>query len=189
MTDHTETDIIRQAQAGDLASWEPLVAAHQEAVFRFAYLKCGDTDEARDIAQETFIQAWKHIGDFDVTRDLRAWLLGITVNRARNHWRAAQRQLNYLREAFRERNAMPGAAEPAREDRALLWQAVRELPRDFAEIIYLRYFLDVPTAECAQALGIAKGTVKSRLSRALAALETHLRSHYPELALEWEHND
>ncbi|MFN8428147.1 MAG: sigma factor [Anaerolineales bacterium] len=59
-----ESTLIRRAANGDAPAWEPLMIAHQQAVFRFAYLLLGDTDDAEDIAQET-TRAWKHLKRFD----------------------------------------------------------------------------------------------------------------------------
>ena len=84
-----EATLIRHAANGDAAAWEPLVLAHQEAVFRLSYLLLGDPDDAEDIAQETFLRAWNHLKRFDTTRPLRPWLLSIASNLARNRLRSA----------------------------------------------------------------------------------------------------
>ena len=83
-------EAVRRAANGDAAAWEPLVRAHQEAVFRLCYLLLGDPDEAEDVAQETFLRAWKHLRRFDATRPLRPWLLSIASNLASNRSAAAR---------------------------------------------------------------------------------------------------
>src|SRR5512138_2501510 len=75
---------------------------HQEAVFRLAYLLLSDPDEAEDVAQETFLRAWKHLKRFDATRPLRPWLLSIASNLASNRRRSAGRYLAALTRAFRD---------------------------------------------------------------------------------------
>jgi RNA polymerase sigma-70 factor, ECF subfamily len=67
----SEASLILQARQGDGTVWEKLVAQHQEAVFRLAYLLLGDADEAEDVAQETFIRAYRALDRFDVQRPLR----------------------------------------------------------------------------------------------------------------------
>ena len=186
MTESITPDTIQLAREGDRDSWETIIAAHQEAVFRFAYLNCGDAHEAQHIAQETFIRAWQHLDRFDEARDLRAWLLGITVKRARNRWRAAQRQLKYLQAVFAQRAGEADNETAAYADRDLLTGALQELSEAHREVVILRYFLELPVAACAETLGVAEGTVKSRLSRALAALQDTLRRTNPELAAEWD---
>ena len=56
-----EASLISRAVQGDMAAWEPVVLAHQEAVFRLAYLILGDPDDAQDVAQETFVRAWRNL--------------------------------------------------------------------------------------------------------------------------------
>jgi RNA polymerase sigma-70 factor (ECF subfamily) len=86
-----EPTLIRLAVNGDATAWEPLVLAHQQAVFRLAYLLLGDPDEAEDVAQETFLRAWRALKGFDSTRPLRPWLLSIAANLSRNRYRSAGR--------------------------------------------------------------------------------------------------
>ena len=86
-----ESTLIRHAANGDAAAWEVLMNAHQEAAFRFAYLLLGDPDDAEDIAQESFLRAWKYLQRFDPSRPLRPWLLSIAANLARNKRRSAGR--------------------------------------------------------------------------------------------------
>jgi RNA polymerase sigma-70 factor (ECF subfamily) len=83
-----ERDLIERACAGDESAYELVVRAHQEAVFRLAYLFLGDADEAEDAAQETFIRAHRVLKTFDTSRPLRPWLLRI-VAMARNRHCAA----------------------------------------------------------------------------------------------------
>ena len=96
-----ESTLIGRARNGELAAWEPLVLAHQEAVFRFAYLLLGDPDDAEDVAQETFLRAWRYLARFDPARPLRPWLLSIASNLASNRRRTAGRYLSALTRAFR----------------------------------------------------------------------------------------
>jgi RNA polymerase sigma-70 factor (ECF subfamily) len=175
----TETDLIRSARRGDTAAWEALTRLHQEPVFRFAYLLLGDPDDAQDTAQETFIRAFYALRRFDDARPLRPWLMSITANQASNRRRSLGRYLAALTRLSHERDAFE--PPPPGDDAQLLWQAVRRLKPDFQRAIYLRYFLELPEAEMAQALGVAPGTVKSRLNRALAALRDVIARDFPEL--------
>ncbi|MFN8405509.1 MAG: RNA polymerase sigma factor [Anaerolineales bacterium] len=102
-----ESTLIRRAANGDAPAWEPLMIAHQQAVFRFAYLLLGDADDAEDIAQETFLRAWKHLKRFDSTRPLRPWLLSIAANLSSNRRRSVGRYVSALMRAFREQPKTP----------------------------------------------------------------------------------
>lgn len=158
---------------------------HQEAVFRLAYLIVGDPADADDIAQETMIRAYRSLRRFDETRPLRPWLLKITANLARNRRRSAGRYAAALGRMLRaepEQVLHPAAEAVDRSEAEQLWQAVRRLDREDQEIVYLRYFLDMPVSETAETLGIAEGTVKSRLHRALARLRGVVEREFPALA-------
>ena len=159
---------------------------HQPGVFRLAYLLLGDCDDAEDVAQETFIRAYRAIHTFDATREMRPWLLSIAANLARNKRRSVARFLSALQRlvfAQPELTQTPStdnnAAANLRAQR--LWQAVRRLPLTDQEIIYLRHFLEVGEAEASEVLGIALGTVKSRTHRALSKLRILIEKDFPDL--------
>ncbi len=181
-----EPEQIRRAQQGDEAAWTALARTHQEAVFRLAYLLTGDADDARDVAQETFVRAWRALGGFDDARPLRPWLLRIAKNLALNRRRSLRRYLAALgrwRQAAPAANAVdePETQQAAQERAESTWRAVQQLsPRD-QEVVYLRYFLEQSVAETGQALGVAEGTVKSRTHRALARLRNVIEADFPEL--------
>jgi RNA polymerase sigma factor (sigma-70 family) len=179
-----EVTLVRRAANGDAAAWEPLVLSHQQAVFRLAYLLLGDADDAEDIAQETFLRAWNYLKRFDSTRPLRPWLLSICANLARNRRRSAGRYVSALMRAFRDEPKQLAIEEnSARNTEANeLWHAVQKLDVPDQQIVYLRYFLDLPVAETADVLQVAEGTVKSRLSRALEKLRKIIHQEFPVLA-------
>jgi RNA polymerase sigma-70 factor (ECF subfamily) len=180
-----ESTLIRHAVNGDAAAWEPLVLAHQDAVFRLSYLLLGDPDDAEDIAQETFLRAWNHLKRFDTTRPLRPWLLSIASNLASNRRRSAGRYLSALTRAFRNEPASSASIEEKstrRMEASHLRKAVQTLSVPDQQIVYLRYFLDLSVAETAEILKIAEGTVKSRLSRALDRLRGIIQHDFPVLA-------
>lgn len=180
----SETDLTGRARQGDGAAWELLMRQHEQAVFRLAYLLLGDADQAKDVAQETFLRAYRSFNRYDAERPLRPWLLSIAANLARNQRRSIARYLAALQRLVQE----PASQGEGLEAQVLqnsqaetLWQAIRQLGQDDQQVIYLRYFLDLPVAEAAQALGVAEGTVKSRLSRALTRLHAVIEQDYPAL--------
>lgn len=179
-------ELITLARQGDETAWAALVQQEQAAVFRLAYLLLGDADEAADVAQETFVRAFRHLARFDAARPLRPWLLQIAKNLAYNRRRSLRR---YLAAVQRWWQTAPASAElldaTAQEQEAQeLWQAVQQLQANDQEVIYLRYFLDLSVAETAATLGVAEGTIKSRLSRALARLRTVVEREFPDLYKE-----
>ena len=179
-----EATLIRRAMDGDAAAWEPLILAHQEPVFRLAYLLLGDPEDAQDIAQETFVRAWHNASRFDASRSLRPWLLSIAGNLSRNRSRSAGRYLATLTRAFREQPKETLLDEKSLQNTEAneLWRAVQQLDVPDQQIVYLRFFLDLPVSETAEVLQIAEGTVKSRLNRALEKLRRIIHQDFPVLA-------
>ncbi|GAB4580780.1 MAG: RNA polymerase sigma factor SigM [Anaerolineales bacterium] len=182
-----EAQWIESARRGDEGAWTELVHIHQEPVFRLAYLMLGDPDEAADAAQETFIRASRALHRFDLSRPLRPWLFQIVANLARNrrrsigrYWAALQRGFQKDLPAHLDVESRAGARLQAQR----LWQAVRRLREEDQQMIYLRYFLDLPVQEAAQAAGVAEGTVKSRTSRAMSRLREVIQREFPDLEME-----
>ncbi len=178
----TEAQQIRLARQGDQAAWEALMRAHQEPVFRLAYLLLGDPDEAEDIAQETFLRAYKTLKRFDTERPLRPWLLRIASNLAHNRHRSLGRYMATLtRFARQDPDGIKQTSFKPDDEGQALWQAVRKMAKPFQEVVYLRYFLEMSENEMVDALDVPAGTVKSRLHRALSKLRGIIEREYPEL--------
>jgi RNA polymerase sigma-70 factor, ECF subfamily len=154
---------IRLALQGDEAAWGALVRAHQEPVFRFAYLQLQDADDAEDVAQETFLRASRARNRFDPTRPLRPWLLSITANLARNRRRSAGRYMGAVKRWLQGEESAATTIEEKAEQHWMaesLWKAVQQLSAGDQQIIYLRFFLELsrnpgvsfsPQLDCAPA--------------------------------------
>ena len=143
--------------------FEELYAEEFGAVFRAAYLLCGDRSVAEDATQEAFARAlerWRRLRD-------RSWAGGWVMVTA----------LNVTRRAMRRGRPDPGpeARAPADIDRSVdLWRAVRALPPRQQEAVALRYVADLPVAGVAAAMRCSEGAVKSHLARARRALREQL---------------
>jgi RNA polymerase sigma-70 factor, ECF subfamily len=164
-----EDELIAQARRGDAAAYAGLVRRHQEIAFRTAMLITGHPQDAEEAAQDGFVKAWRALHRFREGEPLRPWLLTIVANEARNRRRAAGRREHL---ALRAAAALPAAAEepaPAYDHDALA-AALGRLREEDRVVIGCRYVLDLSEAETAAALGVKRGTVKSRLSRALERL-------------------
>ena len=174
-----EAGLVERARRGDLDAWETLVRTHQGIAFRTAYLLAGNAADAEEAAQDGFVKAYRALGRFRRGAPLRPWLLRIVGNEARNRRRsAARRERLTLRAATQDRpgDAVPSpeAAHHARESHERLLAAVGRLSDEHRDAVACRYFLELSEEETAAALGIRKGTVKSRLSRALERLRETL---------------
>src|SRR2546421_3053683 len=174
-----DSQLIERAQRGDSAAYEEIVQRYQQIVFRTAYVITGSSADAEDAAQEGFVKAYRALDRFRSGADLRPWLLRIVANEARNRVRSSGRrhQLELrLTEGFRPGDAVPSpeAVAIAADERRRLLAMVNALSDEDRLVIASRYFLQLSGEETAAALGIAEGTVKSRLSRALARLKARV---------------
>jgi RNA polymerase sigma factor (sigma-70 family) len=176
-----EAELVERARRGDLEAWETLVRTYQGIAFRTAYLLAGNAADAEEAAQDGFLKAYRALGRFRRGAPLKPWLLRIVANEARNRRRSAGRRERLALRAndeIRPGDAVPSpeAALLAREDQERLLAAVERLPDDHRDAIACRFLLELSEGETAAALGIRRGTVKSRLARALARLRESLEA-------------
>ena len=170
-------ELVRRARRGEVSAYEELVRRYQGVAHRTAYLVTGEAAEAEDAAQSAFIKAYGALGTFDIERPFRPWLLAIVANEARNRKRSSARQAGLVLSLAREgQETVPSPEHTAedRERREALLRVVNGLAERDRQVIAFRYFLDLSEEETAAAVGVARGTVKSRLSRALARLRDAL---------------
>jgi RNA polymerase sigma factor (sigma-70 family) len=173
-----EQELVEQARGGDARAYEVLVRRYQDLAFRTAWVIAGGAD-AEDAAQEGFVKAWYALPRFRAGSPFRPWLLAIVANEARNRRRSGRRQDDLALRVAEDRPSgdaapSPEAAALDSEQRRLLLAAVGRLGDSDRQVITCRYFLELSEAEMAAALGCRRGTVKSRLSRALARLRAAL---------------
>jgi len=173
-----EQELVEQARGGDARAYEVLVRRYQDLAFRTAWVIAGGAD-AEDAAQEGFVKAWYALPRFRAGSPFRPWLLAIVANEARNRRRSGRRQDDLALRVAEDRPSgdaapSPEAAALDSEQRRLLLAAVGRLGDSDRQVITCRYFLELSEAEMAAALGCRRGTVKSRLSRALERLRAAL---------------
>jgi RNA polymerase sigma factor (sigma-70 family) len=170
-----DAELVERARSGAVDAYDVLVRRYQELAFRTAYFITGDAADAEEVAQDALTKAYYALDRFRAGAPFRPWLLQIVANEARNRRKSAGRRAKLaLRAAAAE---LPGRSEPspegavlATEQRAAILAALDALRDDDRQVIACRYFLDLSEAEMATILNVARGTVKSRLSRALGRL-------------------
>jgi RNA polymerase sigma-70 factor (ECF subfamily) len=177
----SEADIVERAKRGDASAFEHLVQSHQQIAFRTAWIVTRSAADAEDATQEAFIKAYRSLGRFRPGAPFRPWLLAIVANEARNRRAAAGRRERLALTAARESD--PGGAVPSpeaalldSERRAELLAAIERLGEGHRLAIGCRYLLGLSEEETAAALGCRRGTVKSRVSRALERLRLELEA-------------
>lgn len=178
MADDAESGLICRAQAGDHRAFAALVRSYQERVFRFILRLVGARDEAMDLTQDTFMKAHQALPGWRPEAQFRTWLFSIAHNAALDLLRRRQR-VQFVSFAdlgageaehhLPDRAAQPDQLLADRQRIGLLERTLHALPAEQREILLLRELEDMSYAEIAATLGIAEGTVKSRLARARAA--------------------
>ena len=175
-----EHTMVERARGGDVGAFEELVRVHQDIAYRAAYLVLVDAGEAADAVQDAFMKAYRALARFTAGAPFRPWLLRIVTNEARNRRRSAGRRAGLVlrvAEDRPERDAAPSPEEAVlgNERRQALLEALGRLRDADRQIVVYRYLLDLSEGETAAALDLPRGTVKSRLSRALGRLRIELR--------------
>jgi RNA polymerase sigma-70 factor (ECF subfamily) len=181
-----EAALVQRCAEGDEPACGELVAEHQRMVVQLAMNLLGDRDEALDLSQDVFLRVFRTIHRFRGQSSLRTWIYRIAVNQARNRhrfWRrrhrADQVSLDQHIAAHGEflsiHQPTPERALAQKELATQLEQALDGLPFDQRTAIVLREVDGLSYEEIAFSLGVAVGTVKSRLTRARQALRAELR--------------
>jgi RNA polymerase sigma-70 factor (ECF subfamily) len=172
----TERSLIAGALAGSETDLEELFHRHWPRAYRTAFLIVHDHAAAEDIAQEAFLTAVRRLDRFDRRRPLQPWLSAIVANRAIDWVRARAAR----REAGHE-PPEPGAAPepPAVGYSQQLLAALAGLSAEHRAVVVLRHVLEYTPGEIAKLLDLPRGTVNSRLRRALDSLERQLRELRP----------
>ena len=182
-----EAALIQRCAARDEDACAELVTEHQRMVYQLSLNLLGDHNEALDLSQEVFLRVFRTIHSFRGQSALRTWIYRIVVNQARNRqrwWRRRHRaQQVSIDEHLKDYGDFPEQTDGASPDRMLgrkelaerIRVALDKLPFDQRTAIVLREVDGLSYEEIGFSLGIAVGTVKSRLARAREALRAQLR--------------
>jgi RNA polymerase sigma-70 factor (ECF subfamily) len=170
-----EAQLVARAKRGDAAAYEELVRMHQHIAFRTACVITRDATDAEEVAQDAFVKAYRALGRFREGATFRPWLLQIVANEARNRRRSAGRRARlWLRAAAEEVSGdaapSPEAILVSEERRAELLDALSHLREEDRAVLSCRFLVGLSELETAAALGLRRGTVKSRTARALERL-------------------
>ena len=173
------------ARQRDPVAFEALVRRHQGPLYNFCLRMLGQAEDAADVAQETFVQLYGHLGQLDEREPLAPWLFRVARNRCIDVIR--RRRTVPLTAPADDEAAL--ALEPADEEplpdalaeradlQRLLSDAIAQLPPAYAEVVALRYAADRSFAEIGEILGCDEGAARVRFHRAKALLRSHLRTH------------
>src|SRR5436190_8029450 len=185
-----DDQFLEKLRRGDALAYERLVAEHSPDVYALLFRLTSDSEEARDLTQETFLRAFQSINRFRGDASLKTWIYRIAINQARNRWRwwrRRKRDVTVSLDATDEQNERPLAAtlpnenslNPeqetlAHEREGQLRDALLGLKRAFREAVVLRDVEGFTYEEIAAMLQISIGTVKSRIARGRLELRRQL---------------
>ena len=181
-----ETQMIAFILAGDTQLYHELIRPYEGSVYRMALSFMKNEAEAEDVAQETFLNAFRHLSSFRAEARFSTWLISIALNEARNRLRRQATMpvdsLDALSEEgepispalLRDWREIPSEALERKELRETLQVAVAGLPDIYKQVFLLRDVEELTVAETAAALTISVATVKVRLHRARIMLQKEL---------------
>lgn len=191
--DEADEDLARKAVLGNADAFEALVVRYQDRVFSLLARMCGSVDEAEDLAQETFLRAYRALGSFRQGSKFYTWLFRIAVNaafsrrrhdaRLRSHETArldAPSSSSGGEETLRDVVADPASGDPAaslekQQLRERVQEGLEQLDPDYRSILLLRDMEGLDYDTIADTLAISRAAVKSRLHRARLELARVLR--------------
>lgn len=159
------SEVARVTAGADFDDW---VAARGPALLRFAYVLTGNAADAEDVVQDALSRALSSWARICAADDPDAYVRRMVVNAHTSWWRKFRRRESPVAEVWLD--GVPAAE--GRDDR--LWQACRRLPEQQRTAVVLRFYEDMEYADIAALTGVREGSVRSRVSRGLAALRREL---------------
>jgi RNA polymerase sigma-70 factor, ECF subfamily len=179
-TDTEEHEIVRAAQLGDIRAFKAIYERHRDRVYNLAFYSLGDALWAEDVLQVVFLKIYRGLPGFRLESSLATWIYRITMNELQNQQRQRGAQHIPLEELLGseeepDNRSLPDLKSADNQRREIVQQAVMELSPKLRAVVLLKYFEELSYEEIAEVLDCAPGTVASRLSRALDAIELRLR--------------
>ena len=178
----TETELVRAAQRGDESAFEALVTENEKRIYNLCRRLTGNQEDAAELTQEAFLNAWRGLGRFQGESSFSTWLYRLATNACIDFLRKEKRRqslsmtvsLDDEEEARQvelpdERYAPEGALERAEARRAVA-EGLERLTLEHRQVLVMREIHGLSYAEIGQVLGLEEGTVKSRIARARGAL-------------------
>ncbi len=171
LCDRSDQELARQSQAEDLAGFEELVRRYEAGIYRFLARSCRQPADAEDLTQITFVTAYRAIQQYRPDRSFAAWLFTIARRKLIDHYRAARPESSTETAPESSDPNDPSVILSRREEAGDLWAgALRLLPRDQFDALWLRHQQDLSIKEIAAALHHTQASTKVLLFRARQTL-------------------
>ncbi len=167
-----DASLFARSRGGDVAAFGHLIERHHNLVCAIAYSRTGDRAISEDVAQETFLAAWKGLSGLREPEKLRGWLCGIARNLAEKSTRSRRREVVDVTtiEGELAGDQGPLSAMLTKEIETTVWAALEELPETYREPLVLFYREQQSIKQVADGLGLSEDTAKQRLSRGRQSL-------------------
>ncbi len=181
-----DSDLVKRVQQGDKAAFDVLVLKYQQKVVNLISRFVSDQSECYDVAQETFIKAYRALGNFRGDSQFYTWLYRIAANTAKNHLASRSRKSptyavdvedaeHFSGESRLKDNTTPESLMLTDEIKQTVFAAIEKLPEDLKTAITLRELEGLSYEEIADVMACPIGTVRSRIFRAREAIDKELR--------------
>lgn len=181
-----DSELVKRVQQGDKAAFDILVQKYQQKVVNLISRFVSDQSECYDVAQETFIKAYRALDKFRGDSQFYTWLYRIAANTAKNHLASRSRKSpkyavdvddaeHYSGESGLKDNATPENLLLTEEIKRTVYAAIEKLPEDLKSAITLRELEGLSYEEIADVMDCPIGTVRSRIFRARDAIDKELR--------------
>jgi RNA polymerase sigma-70 factor (ECF subfamily) len=179
----TEKELVAMVLSGRGEAFEPLVTPYRQSLLSLAFRLTRNWEDAREVAQEALLRAFKHLAHYDTSRSFRNWLFQIAANQARDRLRRRQKDAEMAGEAGRELRPGndPEAGRRAKEFRSDLEKCLSVLGPREREVFVLRDLEELDIKETARALGCSSVSVRVHLSSARRKIRDAIREKYPYL--------
>ena len=171
-----EIAMVKDCQHGDLKAMDTLVRQMQKPVFNAAYRMLGNTDEAADVTQTTFLKVFENIQRFDPKRRLFSWTYRIAMNEAIDQLKRRKRT-EPLRDSPFSDTDLPQEMAATAQLSDEVQKTLMELAEEHRAVIVMRYFADCSYREISRILELPEKTVKSRLFTARQQMKIKLHQH------------
>jgi RNA polymerase sigma factor (sigma-70 family) len=177
-----DAELVAQSLAGNRDAFGQIVSRYQSLICSLAYSATGNIAQSEDLAQETFLVAWRHLKSLEEPGKLRSWLCGIgrraTANALRRQQREPSQHAHPLEQVLDAATLEPTPADHAisREEEAILWRSLEQIPDTYREPLILFYREDQSVERVAEALELSHDAVRQRLSRGRKLLEEQVTS-------------
>ncbi len=178
-----DVEVVRRVRSGETALFEILMRRHNRRVYRVARAIVKDENEAEDVMQEAYVNAYVHLDQFAERAQFSTWLTRIAVHEALARVRKRDRLTEFdeneeagdqIMPAFNAIGRNPEQQASNTELRGLLEAAIESLPQGYRVVFVLREVEGLSTAETAESVGVTEETVKTRLHRARALLREEM---------------